>query len=51
MGSGGSSECGTGRVLAQWCHFWRSERVAEWIGGLRKSGTWGLRGEDDGMEE
>lgn len=49
--SGGSSEGGIGKVLAQWCHFRRSERDAEWIGGLRKRGIWGLRGEEDGMEE
>lgn len=26
------------RVLAQSCHFWRSEEVAECMGGLKKSG-------------
>lgn len=38
-------------VLAQFCHFWRCERVVEWVGGLRKSGVWGFRevGEEDEM--
>lgn len=40
-------------LLAQSCHFLRSHNLVEYMGGLRKRGTWGFRevGGDDSTEE